>query len=153
MHISVLEGLGKHIYDVPVENLAYLGILGNITGTFSILAAVWSKTSFALTLLKLMHGDMKALLWFFIITANIAMYLNALFLWFRCTPVAKTWNPYLEGTCWSPEVYPIFGMCAAGYSALLDFILALLPWKILWGLQMKAREKFGVGIAMSMGIL
>ena len=40
-----------------------------------------------------------------------------------------------------------------GYSGLMDFVLALLPWSILWHLQMKRREKIGVGIAMSLGIL
>jgi hypothetical protein len=34
----------------------------------------------------------------------------------------------------------------------MDITLALLPWKFLWGLQMKRKEKIGVGIAMSMGI-
>ena len=41
----------------------------------------------------------------------------------------------------------------AGYSGLMDFILAFLPWTIVWNLQMKRREKLGVGIAMSLGVL
>jgi hypothetical protein len=35
----------------------------------------------------------------------------------------------------------------------MDVLLAMLPWKIIWNLQMKRREKIGVGLAMSMGIL
>jgi hypothetical protein len=35
----------------------------------------------------------------------------------------------------------------------MDAALALLPWKIVWNLQMKTQEKFGVALAMSMGIL
>jgi len=35
----------------------------------------------------------------------------------------------------------------------MDFVLALLPWKVIWKLQMKRKEKFGVALAMSMGIL
>ena len=34
----------------------------------------------------------------------------------------------------------------------MDFCFALLPCKILWGVQMKKTEKLGVGIAMSGGI-
>ena len=37
------------------------------------------------------------------------------------------------------------------YCALIDFTLALLPWRMIWGLQMKRVEKIGVGVAMSMG--
>lgn len=35
----------------------------------------------------------------------------------------------------------------------MDFALALLPWKILWGVQMRTVEKLGVCFAMSLGFL
>jgi hypothetical protein len=35
----------------------------------------------------------------------------------------------------------------------MDAALSLLPFKIVWDLQMKRSEKFGVAFAMSMGIL
>ncbi|KAM7187533.1 hypothetical protein V8F33_011180 [Rhypophila sp. PSN 637] len=150
--ISITKGLGKHAYDVPPENFPFLGLIGNLTGTFSILAATWSKTAFAITLLRLMPGRMRFLLWFIIATVNIFMGLNAVFMWTRCSPVSKTWNPYAPGTCWEPHVYPTYGMFAAGYSAAMDFVLALLPWKVIWKLQMRRKEKIGVALAMSMGI-
>ncbi|KAK4149363.1 hypothetical protein C8A00DRAFT_47010 [Chaetomidium leptoderma] len=153
--MSVQKGLGKHVYSVPPENMSSIGFMGNLTGTFSILAAVWSKTSFALTLLRLMSGRMRIVLWTIIATINIFMGLNAVFLWTRCSPASKTWNPFVPGTgtCWEPHVYPAYGMFAAGYSGVMDFVLALLPWKVIWKLQMKRKEKVGVALAMSMGIL
>jgi hypothetical protein len=39
------------------------------------------------------------------------------------------------------------------YSAILDFVLALLPWQILMGMQMRRRERLGVAIAMSLGAM
>jgi len=111
---AVTKGNGKHVWDVPPENFSLLGLTGNFTGTFSILAAVWSKTAFALTLLRLMTGKMKVVLWFIIVSMNIAMSLNAIFLWVRCTPAEKTWKPMVAGTCWAAQVYPIYGCFAAG---------------------------------------
>ena len=35
----------------------------------------------------------------------------------------------------------------------MDFVLALLPWPIVWGLTMRRTEKIGVAVAMSMGVL
>jgi hypothetical protein len=35
----------------------------------------------------------------------------------------------------------------------MDFILAILPWKLLWSLQMKSHEKIGVAVCMSIGVL
>ncbi|CAK7205284.1 hypothetical protein SEUCBS139899_008053 [Sporothrix eucalyptigena] len=151
---AVTEGEGLHVWDVPPANYGVIGLLGNLTGTFSILGAVWSKTSFALTLLRLMSSTrMRVALWLAIVSMNIAMGLNAVFLWVRCMPLVKTWDPSIPGTCWAPQVYPIYGIFAAGYSAVMDFVLALLPWKIVWRLQMKQQEKFGVAIAMSLGVV
>ncbi len=112
--MSVPHGLGKHVAHVPVESLSALGLMGNFTGTFSILAAVWSKTSFALTLLRLMSGRIRIMLWAIIATINISMGLNAVFMWTRCSPASKVWNPFVPGTCWEPHVYPAYGMFAAG---------------------------------------
>lgn len=39
------------------------------------------------------------------------------------------------------------------YSAVMDVALAFLPWKFIWSLQMSKKEKIGVVIAMSMGVL
>jgi hypothetical protein len=35
----------------------------------------------------------------------------------------------------------------------MDFTLALFPWFLIWKLQMNKREKFGVALAMSLGVL
>ncbi|KAI0174031.1 hypothetical protein BJ166DRAFT_574367 [Pestalotiopsis sp. NC0098] len=38
------------------------------------------------------------------------------------------------------------------WSGIMDIFLALLPWTIIPKLQMRTREKFGVAVAMSMGV-
>ena len=35
----------------------------------------------------------------------------------------------------------------------MDFVLALLPWKLIYGLRMRTTDKIGISVAMSMGIL
>ena len=39
------------------------------------------------------------------------------------------------------------------FSGVMDLCFALIPWKVVMGLQMKKQEKLGVVIAMSMGVL
>ncbi len=112
--LTVQRGFGKHVYDIPTEALSDITYLGQWSGTFSILAAVLSKTSFAATLMRFMDGAWKVLLWIIIVTMNIAMGLNALLAWLQCTPIAKGWHPEMPGQCWPPEVYAHFGMFAAG---------------------------------------
>jgi hypothetical protein len=44
-------------------------------------------------------------------------------------------------------------VCCLAYSGAQDFVLALLPWTLVWNLQMRKKEKIGVAFAMSLGVL
>ncbi|KAH8898038.1 hypothetical protein GQ53DRAFT_621766, partial [Thozetella sp. PMI_491] len=149
----VYLGFGQYPCDIGPQNLStiYLGV--NIGSTFGILAIVWSKTAFAITFLRLVEGKTKAIVWSVIITMNLVMGLEAIFTWVHCMPVAKIWNPNISGTCWSTDVAGGYAVFSSVYSGVMDVLLALLPWRVLWHLQMKKREKFGIAAAMSMGCL
>jgi hypothetical protein len=147
-------GYGLHIWDFDVlDKMPRLLTPINAAGTFSVTAAIWSKTSFGITLLHLTDGWANKATWFIIITMNIAMGLSALFPWVNCTPVHKAWDMFAEGSCWDPTVMVHYNIFSGVYSACSDIALALLPWQFIRGLQMRKKEKAGVGIAMSMGIL
>jgi hypothetical protein len=147
-------GYGKHIWDFDVlNNMAPLLPIVNVAGTFSVTAAIWSKTSFGITLLKLTEGWANKATWFIIISMNVFMGLSALFPWVNCTPVRKAWDLYAVGECWDPKVTVHYNIFSGVYSACSDIALAMLPWQFIWGLQMKKKERIGVGVAMSMGIL
>lgn len=134
-HINAELGFGKHIFAVPLQNMPNISFNVTLCGTFSIYAAILSKTSFALTLLRISNGWMKILIWFIIVSINVSMGLSALFGWIQCSPVAKVWDITLPGTCWPPsgespflprrhemetnethsnKVYATYGMVAAG---------------------------------------
>lgn len=78
---------------------------------------------------------------------------SAFLTWASCRPTAKLYNPFLPGECWPGYITRNYGYFNAAFCTVVDFALALLPWKLLWGLQLKTKEKIGVGIAMSMGLL
>ncbi|KAK3938971.1 hypothetical protein QBC46DRAFT_355427 [Diplogelasinospora grovesii] len=145
-------GVGKYPCDIDPRNLSLIGLEGNIGNTVGTLAVVWSKTSFAVTLLRLTEGKTKMFVWAIIISMNIAMGLSALFTWIECTPIPKTWDRTIPGTCWDTKVSNGYGIFAGCLSGVCDIVLALLPWRLVWDLQMQKREKMGVAIAMSMGV-
>lgn len=67
-------GFGRHIHYVNPANFAALDLHGNLATVFSVLGTVWSKTSFAITLLRLMQSWPKRVgIWFIIITTNLAV--------------------------------------------------------------------------------
>ena len=98
-------------------------------------------------------GKTKIFVLVITVTSIVIALCGALFLWVQCSPVEKNWQPFLPGTCWHPQVSVIIGIVGGTYSTISDWIFALLPWKLVWGLQMQKKEKFGVAIAMSMGVL
>ncbi|KAI1409017.1 hypothetical protein F5Y13DRAFT_171333 [Hypoxylon sp. FL1857] len=153
--IDVAKGFGKHTEDVIAENgpenIVPISLNQTIVGFLMMLSATWSKTSFAVTLLRITNGKIKTLLWMIIITMNVFMTVGALSLFLQCSPVEKSWDKDIPGTCWH-ELNTIAGMFSCAYSALMDFVLALLPWPLIWHLKMKTKEKIGVAVAMSMGI-
>jgi len=49
----------------------------NLGGFFSIVSAAWSKTSFAITLLRISDGWTYKFIWFIIISVNLSLGLAA----------------------------------------------------------------------------
>ncbi|KAE9372547.1 hypothetical protein N431DRAFT_408830 [Stipitochalara longipes BDJ] len=150
--VTTSMGFGRHFKDIDPKVLPYIGLLGNFSSLFAILAAMLSKISFALTLFRISEFRMRVVLCFIIGTVFMALGTSALMGWIQCTPIARNWDYTVKGTCWNPQVYVIEGMVSGAYGGCMDMVLALLPWKMIWGLQMKKKEKFAIALAMSMGI-
>ncbi|KAG7294608.1 hypothetical protein NEMBOFW57_004684 [Staphylotrichum longicolle] len=141
-------GLGRHMWDVDPAHFVPLFQAFNVTATMSIVASIWSKTSFALTILRLTDGWLRVVVWFLIGSTNVAMGVTALINWVRCTPVQKLWDYSVEGSCWPVHVVLNYDM----FSAVVDISLVAVAWKLLLGLHMDTVEKIGATIAMSMGV-
>ncbi|KAK4039111.1 hypothetical protein C8A01DRAFT_36944 [Parachaetomium inaequale] len=151
LSVMVAGGYGKHPWDsdgVDVDTKMMLA-----RNTFTQTAAAWSKTAFAVALLRLGECSswLRPALWFVIVSLNVVCGLNTLLAWVGCTPVQKSWDPTVEGTCLPPSFGLNSSYVAGAYSAACDFVLAALPCFILWNLHMRKKEKLGVVIAMSMG--
>ncbi|KAJ2900052.1 uncharacterized protein MKZ38_002670 [Zalerion maritima] len=169
----VALGIGRHQWDLPdmtASESVKFNLLSALSGTFSILATVWSKTSFAVTLLRITEGKTKMGIWAAIVSMNLFMGGSVLLTWIHCQPMEKVLKPWVEGQCWDTfkvTKYHIFsgegclteGRALTGgnagrtaYSAAADIILSILPWFLVMHLQMKLKEKLGVGVAMSLGL-
>ncbi|KAK4204536.1 hypothetical protein QBC40DRAFT_303418 [Triangularia verruculosa] len=154
--LAVDLGFGRYPCDIAPENHPIIALGGATLGTcISILAVAWSKTSFAITILRLSpSGSMlEKTAWFVLISMNALMTTQAVVVWVKCTPIRKNWDLATEGSCWDVNATNNYGVFCGVYSGLCDILLALLPWKLLWKLQMRKKEKLGVVVCMSMGIV
>ncbi len=151
--VSVRLGFGKHNGDINIDDFHRILLYCNGAGFASILAAVWSKTSFAITLLRISDGWVRRFVWFVIITVNLVLGAAATVQWIQCWPVERLWIPSIPGECWPRLTLIRINTVAAAYSGAMDIVLALLPWKIVWHVAIDKKEKIGALFAMSMGVL
>jgi hypothetical protein len=156
---------------VDFDHLDRIALYGATGLTISTLAIILSKISFGVTLTRLTDGWPRQYVYFTMVTLAIFSIPTATLPWVLCKPLSKTFVDILPGTCIDkgPSVrYARFQAsktttlipCATSevltnpvWVALMDISLALLPWKILWGLSMRMTDKLGVCLAMSLGLL
>ena len=118
-------GFGLPIFQVPLENFLLFGIQSNISGFTSLIAVVWSKTSFGITLLRLSDGWMRWFIIVLLVLLNITHYISAIFFWVSCNPPAKTWDFTREGECWPAHVTVNYSLFVGGKSFLPLWLLGL----------------------------
>lgn len=148
-------GLGSHSgSDTLQQSPLQLGVI--IATIFSVLGAAWSKTSFAFTLLRITREGSRIIywgIWCVVVTLNVVLVFNAILQFIWCTPAQMAWNPSVQGQCWDRSVVVRYTQFAAYYSAAMDFVLATVPVTVLMHLQMRLKEKIGVIVCMSLGVL
>ncbi len=108
-------GLGLHYEDMDYTKMGTIAWISYAAGFCTILGTTWSKTSFAITLLRLSSSKwMKWLVWFIIISVNIVLGFSAAVMWIQCWRVAKLWTFDMEGTCWPHNVVENYQKFATG---------------------------------------
>jgi len=111
--------LGDHSNVLSIDDPVQLTLTLNSRASVTQTAIVWTKTAFAVTLLRFTHGYTKAFVWFIIISTNVTMAFGAMAIWIQCTPLAKEWEKTLPGTCWGAETVIIIWIAFGGrYSPL-----------------------------------
>ncbi|KAF1938269.1 hypothetical protein EJ02DRAFT_29331 [Clathrospora elynae] len=147
LQVGIILGFGRPGSTLPIENLPKISMCFSVMATVACFASTLSKISFGVTLLRLTTGHLSRFIWFCIISLVLVNIPSALSLWFGCGFLnTETW-------CWKANVTVNYGYFNAAWCAAADFALALLPWYLIWGLQLKLKHKIGLGIAMSTGVL
>ncbi|KAK0101938.1 hypothetical protein ONS95_001253 [Cadophora gregata] len=145
-------GLGKHMYDVPL-NILYPEFLFN-----NVLAAIFfcAATGFAKASILLFYGRIfpsRTFKWLILgLVAFTASYSLASVLVnvFSCKPVSGSWDFSLATTAVCIN-RPLFYFAQAGLGIFTDFATLAAPLPFLWKLQMPVRQKIGVSVVLMMG--
>ncbi|KAK2596317.1 hypothetical protein N8I77_013213 [Diaporthe amygdali] len=149
-------GVGKHIFEVDPANLPMLHTLNRVGVTFAISACVWTKTSWALTMLRIVRATqdyMRVIVWCLLVSVNILMDVGLILNFMKCDDEPGLTMSPNEMWCWTNLTAANYNVFSAAWSGLADIVLALLAWVIILPMQMRSNEKIGVAVAMSLGLV
>jgi len=71
----------------------------------------------------------------------------------QCRPMEALWDPAVGGSCWTLEVFVVFGYLQGATSVLTDLICSALPILVLWKIQISTRTKVAVCTLMALGLI
>ncbi|ORY60240.1 uncharacterized protein BCR38DRAFT_350039 [Pseudomassariella vexata] len=129
-------------------------ILVSTSSCFTLVAQFWSKTAFAVTLLRMTNQWQKIVLWFIIATLNIYMVVKLFVQWAKYCDQDAFQNYWrMPGFCLDYDVVDQIKAGGNVANIVADFVLALFPWMVTWNLSIRRYEKIGLCITMSLGIL
>ena len=113
-----------HYYDLTVAAKDAVSLWSIAAGFGSILAACWSKTSFAISLLRISDGRTRLFVWFIIVSVNLVFASIGVVQWVQCWPVKKQWHADMkEGWCLADDVVQNFNTFVAGMLPFLRQVL------------------------------
>ncbi|KAI5921714.1 hypothetical protein F4810DRAFT_677465 [Camillea tinctor] len=153
--VAASKGLGAHFELVAQnpQNLIDVALLCDIGEVLAIMACTLGKTSFAVTLLRIVVQEwIIRLLWFIIATMNLVNTLAAIFVFAQCEDPRHLWNPSIPSDCWPVYVFTQFSLFVGSYSGAQDFVFVILAWIVVWRLEMRKQERLGILLSMSLGL-
>lgn len=114
--VMVDLGVGKHIYQVDPANFTMLHILNRVGATFAILGCVLTKTSWALTMLRIVRSTrdcMRVLVWCLLVSVNVLMDVGVILNFMECDGTGLSMSPS-DIWCWTNLIAANYNVFSAG---------------------------------------
>ena len=154
--IAVDTGLGKHVKDVPLDNLIVLGKRTIIMNALTVWTFSLPKLALVALLKRILnYGYKTAIIFWTLCFIAQACTLATSVIWFeRCQPVAHQWDPEgVPGNCFSIGIITNLGYFTSAFSAFLDLVFAFYPIPTMMKLNMSLHKRTSVSIGFGLGSL
>lgn len=114
------------------------------------------KLSIAIMLLRLTvnYGHRMIIIGTIVVTEIYSTVFFFIFV-FQCSPSSYFWTQYTggKGTCMNPKVTVNAAYTYSAVTCVGDWVFAILPWFLVWNLQMPQRQKTMVALILSLGAM
>ncbi|KAJ3538562.1 hypothetical protein NM208_g5860 [Fusarium decemcellulare] len=145
-------GLGRKFADIGNPDVYYTAVKYEV---FSQVAGIMvigvGKCAVGIFLLRIVRNKIhKGFIWAFLAGTVFITLFASITVVVPCIPVEKTWNPTVPGKCWLD--FSKVGLTVGSWFVVADFSFAILPWFVIWDLNMKRKEKITVACGLSLGV-
>ncbi|KAF2963675.1 hypothetical protein GQX73_g9912 [Xylaria multiplex] len=147
-------GLFVHQWEIRVKDLAGILYMVHIGSELYAVCIVLLKSAILLEWVRIFVP--RATRGRFYWLCHTLMWINVLFYTAifiagntTCQPYAKLWDKTLPGTCSNNNA---FDVATAIYNFISDFLILLLPQRVIWRLHLRTPKKFGIAIVFAIGI-
>ncbi|QSZ32156.1 hypothetical protein DSL72_001727 [Monilinia vaccinii-corymbosi] len=149
---SVAYGMGAHASAMTLDDRAR-GIFWLLIGQFFVSIAMGiSKCAVTAFLMRIVNKTWHKVLLYFLMAAILLLcFFLAAAILLRCTPFEAILDVRIQGKC--TLNLAVIAKVICSFSAALDFFLAGFPWLVIWGLNMKRKEKIAICISLSLGVI
>ncbi|KAH7007783.1 hypothetical protein EDB80DRAFT_719119 [Ilyonectria destructans] len=162
--MQIPYGLGHHQDTIPDADFIVFNQLSFVQSIVPLIGGIaFLKIAVALELTKLKGNALawyNTILWCLIVFVSAYTLMAWLTFFLFCRPMARYWDPNIEGTCYSVDLFTKFGLMNTGFNIFTDVAFATLPVPIVWTLKMPLKTRlYLVGVlslgyvAVTMGIL
>ncbi|OTB04430.1 hypothetical protein M426DRAFT_261950 [Hypoxylon sp. CI-4A] len=153
--IAVNHGLGRHTFYLTNQQAIDQQFYSLLAQVFCVEALSFAKLSIVASYMRVLRGSgnllHEVLLWTIGILVFVVNTMVIITFYTACNPNEKTWDPLIQGTCWSTDKRLVFFILQGVFSAFSDFFLAFSPFFFLHKLQVKKRTKVLVLGLMGLG--
>ncbi|KAF9765171.1 hypothetical protein IL306_002592 [Fusarium sp. DS 682] len=145
-------GLGRKFADVGNPDVYFKAVEMEIYSQVAGLMVIGvGKCAVGIFLLRIVRNKFqKAFIWAFLAGTTFITLFSSIVVVVQCDPVQRTWDRRVPGTCWID--FSKVGLTVGSWFVVADFCFAILPWFVIWELNMKRKEKITVACGLSLGI-
>ncbi|KAM7190440.1 hypothetical protein V8F20_009723 [Naviculisporaceae sp. PSN 640] len=150
---SIVYGAGRHMGDIPLQDLSTGLKLNFISQPLFLIAICVTKLAVGATLLRIASTKFYRRLIIGIMGFMAFYTTGCLFtVLLQCTDIRALWDQTIPQNCWSQSTLKGLSYTNVALNILTDLLLALvIPIPMLWNLNVNRRTRFSLIFALSLG--
>lgn len=151
----IASGMGRHVSCLPPQSVIAMLEFSAISEGLNVFGIGVVKISVCLALLRVVERARRGItlfLWSLLVLIAMTHLALAMLFFLHCRPLARLWNPKVNGSCMSTHTTVLAGYVGFAIDVVTDLLCAGVPVLVIHRLQMTFRTKVALCVLMGLGV-